>query len=440
MGAEHFEPGGRGDDFDALTDLFLGPEAVERRETVPMAPELKLAPRSLDDDDEQDEAPEALVTETLVLGHLPVRANPWVAQYARAAAERVRGGEGGRVALVRLGGGQAGIDLYGLDPSFRECQSEETVEGALARVACSCDRVIFQVTDTDELSLARSGAMDRVTVLTAGNDAAVVNVYRTIKALAGDVGTIGVAVMGEEESRARGVIAKLSEAARAFLDVELFEARIIDRMGPTGGAMVYLGACELGHEEIVDRLAALRETGEGDAVVRPVRAREPEAVPIEENTDETIHRDSAVDDAEAPAASRVDRHQDASTPIARPGEEDARSLAMSVLELKPIGASCPDDEGVVLARDGEGRLHLLCEDEERRGVERLTAVSSWASKHAKLLKALDVEVIADGEVISHLLTREAKGMRHLLDTDVRVHVMRRADERIGTGWVFVELN
>jgi hypothetical protein len=404
------------------------------REPAPTVPELKLTPRSLEDRDGEAASSPELVTETLVLGHLPVRANPWVAQYARTVAERT----GGRVALVRLGGGQVGIDLYGLDPSFRECQSEESVDAALARIASSCDRVIFQMTDADEVAVARSGAMDRVTVLTAGNDAAVVSVYRTIKTLAEDVDRLGVAVMGEESARARGVIEKLSEAARAFLDVELLEAGIIEKMGPTGGAMVYLGSCELAHERILDRLAALRESGAGDVMTRSVCVDEPEAA--SERDDVIEDERTAVVEAEAPVASPVGRQQDAPAGGARPGEADARSLAMSVLELKPIGASCPDDEGVVLARDVRGRLHLVCEDEERRGVERLTAVSSWASKHAKLLSALDVEVIADGEVTRHLLTREAKGVRHLLDTDVRVHVMRRADERIGTGWVFVELN
>jgi len=432
MSAQHTDPGGAHDDFDALTDLFLGAEpagASDAPAPMPM-PELKLTSRE-SDDEPAGAASTPIVTEALVLGHLPVRANPWVAQYARAVAQRT----GERVALVRMGGGQMGIDLYGLDAAFRECHSEETVGDALARVARSAGRVVFQVQDADEVSVARSGVLGRVTILTAGNDAAVVSVYRTIKSIADAVPEIGIAVMGEGHEKARRVIGRLDEAARAFLDVRVVESGIIDKMGPTGGAMVYLGECELGHESVASRLAELRRaggtdrtaTGDAPAIERTIDEPDP---------DERMETSTAVVDWSPP---RVDRAPDDAGAIDHT-EEDARALALSVLELKPVGASCPDDEGVVIARDESGGLHLVCEDEERRGIERLTAVSSWASKHAKLLRALDVEVVADRGVVRHLLTREPRAVRHLLDTDVRVHVMRRADERIGTGWMFVELN
>ena len=433
MSAQHSDPGDTRDDFDALTDLFLGAEPAEPSASTAPAPELKLTTREADD--EYADAPlSSIVTEVLVLGHLPVRANPWVAQYARALAERT----GQRVALIRMGGGQMGIDLYGLDPAFRECHSEETVADALARVARSAGRLVFQVQDADEVAIARSGAMDRVTILTAANNAAVVSVYRTIKSIAQDVDEIGIAVMGEGHEKARGVIGRLDEAARAFLDVRLVESGIIDKMGPTGGAMVYLGDCELDHETVAAKLVQLREvgeTGETDGIAArdvPATVRTRNGTVIDEETE----KNPSVDEVEPP---RIDRPREGASSGAQTSE-DARALALSILELKPVGATCPDDEGVVIARDETGALHVVCEDEERRGIERLTAVSSWASKHSKLLSALDVEVVADRGVVRHLLTEEPRAVRHLLDTDVRVHVMRRADERIGTGWCFLELN
>ena len=221
MRAEHSDRDTRGDDFDALTDLFLGPEPPQR--PAP-APELKLTSRPVEEPVE--EPARAIVTEGLVLGHLPVRANPWVAQYARSVAER--GNE--RVALVRVGGGQAGIDLYGLDPSFRECQSEETFDSALARVASTCSRVIFQVQDVDELSLSRSEAIDELTILTAANDAAVVSVYRTLKSLAGGTDELGIAVMGADEAKAT----RDREALRSDAGVPRPSAHRAGRRGQDG--------------------------------------------------------------------------------------------------------------------------------------------------------------------------------------------------------------
>ena len=422
MSAHHTDMGGRGADFDALTDLFLGSE----HEEPAGAPALRLT---------DDRAVEAgpLVVEALVLGHLPVRANPWVAQYARSVASST----GAPVALLRMGGGQVGVDLYGLDDANRSSQSESTLRGALERVSTMVSRVIFQVQDADERTLGRASCVDRVTLLTAANDAAVVSVYRTIKALSSDRDELSIAVMGESSERSRRVFEKLRETSRAFLGVRIEDAGSIEKMGPTGGAMVYLGDCDLGFEAVAARIEENRESDTAGARRATVEtARTPEIDPELRAVEPT--RITAVGDGEP----RVDRQQDTGAREAAPVElPDARTVALSMLELKPVGASCPDDEGVALARGADGALHVVCEDEHRRGLERLAAVSAWAHKHAKLLAAIDRELSeADREPVLHLLTEEPRGIRHLLDTNVRVHVMRRADERCGTGWTFVELN
>ncbi len=430
MSAHHTDMGGRGADFDALTDLFLGGE----HEGIGETPALRLT---------DDRAAEAvpMVLEALVLGHLPVRANPWVAQYARSVATE----RGAPVALLRMGGGQIGIDLYGLEDANRSCQAEKTLEGALSRVASRVSRVIVQVQDTDERTLGRASCVDRVTLLTAANDAAVVSVYRTIKALSADRDELSIAVMGEVSERAKRVIEKLRETSRAFLGVRLEDAGSIEKMGPTGGAMVFLGDCELGFEAVAERIEALRddpkETAQAEPETRDEPAfastvfREPVAAPATQNT------------AVGEGLPRVDRQQatteraPARTQTRTVELPDARTVALSMLGLKPVAASCPDDEGVAIARGADGSVHVVCEDEHRRGLERLSAVSAWAHKHAKLLAAIDRELCeAAREPVLHLLTEEPRGIRHLLDTNVRVHVLRRAGERCGTGWTFVELN
>jgi len=437
MSAQQSDSSGRGADFDALADLFLGDESEDH---VAVTPTLRLT-------NSTDEA--ELTTEVLMLGHLPVRANPWVAQYAKLLAER----EDRPVALVRMGAGQMGIDLYGLDPGFRECQAESDIDGALSRLAKLSTHLLFQVTDIDELALARAHASDRVTILTAANDAAVVSVYRTIKALSEDLDEIGIAVMGEPEERAHEALSKLREATRTFLTVSLAERGVIDRMGPTGGAMVYLGDCGLTHNQIIERIEQLRSLASdtlepeenGDHLSPPLSRSEWEELDPESFMPQDIPLAPAAiepkDTAVVHEESRVGRQQDTPAPMEPPvADTDFSTMALSILELKPIGAACPDDEGVVLARDERGAMHLVVEDRARRGIERLTAVSTWACKHAKLLGAIDRSLAEDGGVVMHLLTERPKDVRHLLDCDVRVHAIARADGRIGTGFCFLELN
>jgi len=434
MSAQQPNTTGRGTDFDALADLFLGEQS---QELCAHAPTLRLT-ESADDAE--------LTSEILLLGHLPVRANPWVAQYARLLAER----EQRPVALLRMGDGQLGIDLYGLDTGgrgFRECHAETEIDGALKRLAKMSAHLLFQVSDINELELARSHESGRVTILTAANDAAVVNVYKTMKSLAGELDEIGIAVMGDSEERARAALAKLGEATRAFLNVRMTERGIIDRMGPTGGAMVFLGECDLSHQQVVARVEQLR-TAEA---VAPKLAEQGELLspPLSRSEWEELSPAAhSTNGAPAPSQQAVQRHTAAVHEETRDGRHqdsrelasDAPTIALSMLELKPIGALCPDDEGVTIARDEAGAMHLVVQDEARRGIERLTAVSAWACKHAKILSTIDRALIEDEAVVLHLLTEHPKDVRHLLDCDVRVHAMTRADERIGTGWCFLELN
>ncbi|MFI4897541.1 MAG: hypothetical protein ACIARR_06925, partial [Phycisphaerales bacterium JB059] len=89
--------GRRGDEFDALADLFLGDE--------PLGPRGVPEPRSTGTDPAPVRAPRTRTEtavkpriEAIVLGHLPVRASIWVRQYAGSVADAVQA----PVALLRV--------------------------------------------------------------------------------------------------------------------------------------------------------------------------------------------------------------------------------------------------------------------------------------------------------------------------------------------------
>src|SRR5262245_60178627 len=85
------------DEYDALTDLFLG-EAPAARPAPAPHPATSLA----------EPAP-AVCVEALVLGHLPVLASAWATQYARQRSV----GLGGPVVLLKIRAGEATLDLVG---------------------------------------------------------------------------------------------------------------------------------------------------------------------------------------------------------------------------------------------------------------------------------------------------------------------------------------
>jgi len=237
---------------------------------------------------------------------------------------------------------------------------------------------------------------------------------------------------------------KLREAAKVFLTVRIREAGILGKMEPTGGAMVYLGDCDLDQAAISKQIAKLRTSTrntERKPVLKPAPMIQSDHSLAEPVLQTGLHQAKSVQPVRLPTPSpTITPAPAASTPRNKP-VENSRDLALGMLELKPIGAACPDDKGVTLACDARGELHLLCEDEGSRGIERLTAAGAWATKHRELLHAVNRSLASEGDdVVLHLLTREPKRVRHLLDSDVRVHMMARVPERCGTGWCFVELN
>lgn len=470
----------RDDDAEVSEQETIGWKPMARTKAQPCEPSL----------------PEMPVVELMVLGHLPLMGSAWAGQYVRHLAAR----DGAGVVVVRLGVGRARVEL--VDPRAA-AQSTPVLGDFAAAIRAGlhgAKRVVVQVGGGDDEPPRGCEQCDRITLLTSSDEAGVVAAYRLLKRLASVVTagspvehdcTIGVAAMGCDESRAAGMWRRLMEAGQSFLGVHIEPAGCIERIdsGP-GSAMLFEGAWGGGIAGIIDLVEASADEDAAAAqvgisrgplealevvtarvaevvaaatprtvIVPPAKMPEPVAVPkpvaLIEPPTVTSHVSMAAPvmavehspTAAAPAFPTPMPAAAAKTPPAT----DEFDLCVLVPGTTSMAARCPFDEGVQLAVDGGGQLHLMLLDHAaspsetnrtEQACSRLTAVGAWAGLNAKLL-ALTMpggpRLDPSRTAVSHLFTSSPAAARRLLDSSVRVHAMMPASAQVA-GWVCAALN
>lgn len=402
---------------DALADLFLSHEPVRLRLTPGEEPagDGVRAPAA------NVEAEPRTVIEGLILGHLPVLGAAWVAQYAKFVADAAHR----PVALVRVQGGQTRVDL--VLPRGHEARvssrigagqagEHATLRDAIEAAAAQGARWVLRVDETGEVDLASTAGVDEVTVLTGADDPAVVATYRTIKNLTARMGEDGprlrLGVMGADDAKAAEAEAKVTRATGVFLSRPIETGARVAKVGACTTQVLYRGDETHGVDEIVRLVREARRRQ------KPARepVREPEAVS---------------------AASAAPASPDVTTPA----ESVPAPALLDALALRGLGTTCPVAPGVVLAHGSEGALHLLADAgaSPEAGVRGLLAAAAWADAHADLLEAAHagaIRGVREHGATLHLVTRDAKACRGLLDTGVHVHLAVRA----GGAWVVTALN
>lgn len=393
MSIEHDSAGPAIDEaaeYDALADLFLDDE---RHDPIPFP----------------QEPPSPLlaterVIEGLIVGHLPVLASAWVSQYARHRNREL----GCPIALMRLRAGRASIDLFGVD----DADSADSFEDAV-RLADQVDAAwILRVDEPDEPRLADAD-IDDLTLLTGADQAAIVASYRVIKRLAGEVepedgpAHVRLAAMGSDERGAATIGEKVKRAATTFLGCEIEVAGVVSRIEPGRACTIFDAPMDLSVDRVVDAIRAV--------AIAPAR-------------DEDIIVGASVDEP-APA--------EQPEPLAAPAHPTT-TLASHVNGLHALPTTCPYAEGVELARDDAGRLHLLS-SAAPSGVAGLLSAKQWATMHAALLAAAHGPLDAR-EAVCHLMTDDAGSARSMLDTDLRVHLLAQVEVEGRRGWYCTPLN
>lgn len=407
------------DELDALAELFLGPEHDERPPEAGNESPARAASMPA------GRAP----LEGLVIGHLPVLAGAWPTQYARERSEQL----GGPVALVRLASGTLTIELVGWTGGA-EAESASWREAA-ARAVNAASLVLVRVDEPDEAELV-SLPLGSLRLLSGADDAAIVACYRKLKGIAvaaeregAGPPRVALAVMGASRERALAAHERIARAARAFLEAELPEPLVVERVGPTRSVLLFRGGAEVSLAELV---GGLREA------------------------ETTMPAMSA---AEAPAplpASLIGRHlrqPEPAAPIAGEPEIAARATSdddrLSTLAggLAALESRCPLAERVELAVDGDGRLHLVAgllsghtALSSRRALRDLLGCAAWATQNRALLERAEPAIRAGGGAPSlHLVTDRPGVARALLGTAVRVHLAAPARAR-ALGLVAISLD
>lgn len=458
------------EEFDALTDLFLGDLAGPARGANPASPSPhsplhtpRPSPRLVADDTPADDpgptsepmrTPEQAIAssiapaigssgvdhatptrtskplwdppraseerpptgELLITGHLPARAGLWVAQYSAQRARET----GEPVALVRLVAGSLTVDLFGVErPESEDSHIESrTVHEAVRTARRHARRCIIQADETQSPKLLDDPRINTVTIITGANDAAVVDAYRAIKGIAvrserrDTPPTIRLAIMGGEPERAERATAKIRDAVGTFLSTELEIAPPIAAMGPTGAWSLSRGPSKGDAEPILDAWFARAE---------PERQSEPMHEIVHESQHQPTVRSTATPSEPPRAAQRV-------------------SLADHIPGLRPLDLPWPGPAGVEFAMDESNRLHALA-SESIAGLSGLTSAHAWAKRHAALIEmALSSRggVERAGDPVLHLFTSTARSIRPLLDSEVKIHLLAKVSP--GVEFFTTELN
>jgi hypothetical protein len=371
--------------------------------------------------------------EALVLGHLPVLASAWAARYVRHAAEQ----EGRPVGLIRLAGGQVRVELVpvpgGSPQSNEPSKRVSNLHDAWSLLLHACDRIVIHADAEHEPALVASAMVDEVTLLSAADEAAVVNAYRTLKLLAGRTGgalgeqaSLRVAVMGAPEARARYVWSRLEEAAESFLGRPLRCAGLIGQI--TGGSpsqILFIGPCTGSAAEVVSQLTS-----------SPARRPEPAARPA---APEPIEHPVLYAEAEEDDWSFA--MPDQPSPSTGPD-----SLAELIPGLTPLRARCPLAESVELAIDLDGGLHVLAgagSSADSSVISALTTAAGWASLNRRVLQLTLPQgspALKPTTARLHLFTDRPAAHRGLLDSCVQVHLLAAVPARQTAGWMAAALN
>lgn len=433
--------------YDALTDLFLGEPVAElpakamtpvaRPAAVPAssAGALRLAPLS---GGEVGVARSGAVEfEAIVLGHLPVRANPWASQYARAAADRA----GEPVALLRMLGGEIWIDLYGVPPAMREQHARDTFSEAIEHAAETARLWIVQCDESEGPSALPLEKANSVTLLCAGNEAAVLAAFQSLKSLAAASprgASLRVAVMGAGEEEAKSITARLRQSAELFLKRKIEAGPSVSKMGPTGGAPVFRGGTAHAPSVILERVKTMR----ANMAARPTTVRGVTAPEVRAESRAPVIVETVVAPVAPSQVLAVQAVAQEAPSVARatPAHSSLRaSLAGRLAGLTLLPFVCPDDAEAEFARDASGTLHLLRGGEANEALRALTACHAWANKNAALLAMVSPGLNA-GEAVQHLFTADPKFTRPLLDSRLRIHLLASVEVEGKVGWCCVELN
>lgn len=438
------------DPFDALTDLFLGElspaHAAAPREPSPAA-RVRTTPAVARGGAPLRQVPltgaaidRASVIEVVLCGHLPAMPGAWLSQYARNRADQA----GAPVALIREGEGQLRIELH--DPAgtpVRPAIRTNYAQGAVARAVRDCGTVLVAARTAAAAGRMRPKA---ITLLSGGDEAAIVHAYQCLKDLAASVGELGigarlaVVVAGCSGAAAEQARRRLVDAAENFLGVSLEPGGVLARLESSRpGTTLYEGA----FDGDLGALVLEAEMAPAPGPAAPPQTPAPAPHPVEPWYEEPRRAERCEGASNTPERTGL--------PLPRPRPEtgvdaaDAELGGPRLLDFLPgmtaVEFRCPSAPLVELGRDAGGRLHALARGAAQ--LSQLLAAAAWCEANSGLLariNAIDSAAPAPGGVVTHLFTDDRECLRTLSATGVRLHTLARAEVVVRQGWASCPVN
>lgn len=458
------------DPFDELAAMFLSSPAPAQ--PLQAAPPRTIAPQRSQTSRVPKAAPRPAI-DVLVVGHLPVRAGLWLTPYADAVAR-----DHGCVALVRLDGSEPSLQILRGPAEFTSSPQPVTLQHGIAELGGSVNAWIVRPAPggaADSTELVASGS-PQVTILSSGDEAAVVAAYQVIKNLSqaaqetdSPVPAVQLAVMGCDQVAAEAVVERLNRTTVSFLGVEVRLANSLPRMDASIRSTRYMSFAHEPMPALADVLAWLKDA-EQASLRRPVqspgvigrvggeehstesradsaprratlRIEDPQPSPRAGNG---IHREVQPAAGDVPMRLRPKPAMDVEAKdTAQPREPDDHGrpipLATHVEGLTPLIVRMPGHEHVELAVDRAGRLHVLCNEPVLRD---LHVVQSWAHAHREIIAMACPQSFIDqsATVIGHVFTDRPAALADLHGTDLHLHVRAPVVVNGQTGWYAAPLN
>jgi hypothetical protein len=397
---------------------------------------------------------------TVLVGNLPVMAGLWTTQFADAVARIA-----GPTALVRFEREDVTIELLRADGRQVPPAGPAAVSRWLPRAASTVRRWLICVpAETSPAEVLAVG--QEILLMTGADEAAVTGAYLRLKYLADEgvaAGTpierVGLVIVGATTEQAAHAAARLGDAARSFLGVDVETVACLPRIErvessarATYPAEECLPIVQFTRELESARAGASRrfdaDIPEASLVMHTdTSAVEPKfptmPQPFTSRQEPLAHVGSAMDTPHAPRPSQAEHVPNVAPARSAPAIE-ARSVAELPLKLvpllrglRPLGISCPMAPEVELALDSERRIHIVGRSDQ---LARVRTVHTWATMHRELI-GMAFAGLKDGfEVRERILLGDAREAISLHGTGVLLDVLVVAETPSGRVHVVVPLN
>lgn len=384
------------------------------RKNDPILSRLRLSDCDVSDSPTQTPPARQILLEAVLLGNLPGYASPWITQYAH---ELSRSHEG--VGLIRFDEKQVRLECFRSaddnDSPPASARPHETFTQAIERLTPQVDIWLIVIDPWNSPAARRRLAeVDRWTLLSGADEAAVVAAYRAIKQLLEGPAALmpqnglRLMFMGCDREQAMAAMGRIDRATSAFLKMPVELAGVRRQIQPLHRLRCLqfdLAPEDDAFSMLVQMLHDMAE-GRAGTAASPVQAlldEQPEAAlqPAIEPEPTLTDYPLPPEKIAAPAAQPV-----------IPPPPAAKGLADYLPQVAALEARCPRHPRVEMAVDADGRCHLMLrtlDEPADLAIRQLMETRLWAHEHRQLL-ALTARDRRFGQSAPrmHLFTAEPK--------------------------------